>query len=611
MNLIPKDVLFTAEQTAGLNKLFATLTSEQTLWLSGYFAGRASLSGAGGTSLMLGSAPSSPAISATSASSVSAAVTVLYGTESGNSEQLAAKAQKELKKLGFKATIQDMANTSPQEMAKVENLLVIVSTWGAGDPPDRIGDFYKAMMDATAPQFSKTRFSVCGLGDTSYEHFCKMGVDFDQRLEALGGKRLTPRVDCDKDFEAPFAGWLAGVIKALQVSTESAVPAGGSVREVAPGSAVKVWDKTHPFQASLNERVLLNGTGSVKETLHLEFSLAGSGIQYLPGDALGVKPSNCPQVVDDFISSAGFDGDESVVRTDGSGGKLRTVLIEELNSTTLSKRFIESYATLAKSEKLDALLKSSLDVKEYIAGREISDLLADYPSHEMVPQQLVEVMRTLPSRLYSIVSSLRAHPEEVHLTVGVIRYETHGKSRKGVASTYLADRIAIGEKAPVYIHENKNFRLPENPSTPILMVGTGTGIAPFRAFIEERTATNAPGKNWLFFGDQHYTYDFLYQLEWQEFLKDGVLTRLDVAFSRDAPQKCYVQHKIRENAKEFWRWLESGAHLYVCGNASHMAKDVHQTLLDILGTEGKMDEESAKKYVSQMVKDKRYQKDVY
>lgn len=604
MQLIPPHAPFSPEHAAALNAELARLSAEQSFWLSAFLAGRASSAGAGSST-----ASATPPVAAPAAP-----VTVLYGTESGNSETLAAEAQKRLKKEGFKVSLQDMASFTPEEAARVENLLVIVSTWGEGDPPERATDFYEAFMADSAPKFSKTRFAVCGLGDTSYEHFCKMGKDFDTRLEALGATRLTNRMDCDVDFDEPFAQWFDATLAALKQAGNAAQSAATDAPEAAsaPMLATAIeWNKTTPFPAELTERILLNGTGSNKETMHVEFSLAGSGIQYLPGDALGVKPSNCPEVIDDFINILGLKGDENVERRDGGAAKLRALLIEELDSTVLSKKLIDAYAPLAKSGKLDTLLQSSRELKAYIEGREIADMFNDFPAPDLQPQQLVELLRTLPPRLYSIASSLKAHPEEVHLTVGVVRYQAHGKQRKGVASTYLADRLAIGDKAPVYIHHNNNFRLPENADTPIIMVGPGTGIAPFRAFIEERAALNAPGKNWLFFGDQHYTYDFLYQLEWQDYLKDGILTKLDVAFSRDAPEKYYVQDAMRKNARELWQWLEKGAHFYVCGDATRMAKDVHQTLIDIAAEQGKMNESDAKKYITQLGKEKRYQKDVY
>lgn len=596
MELIPSQAPFTPEQSAQLTPLLTQLSPEQNLWLSGFLAGRASLA---------------PAAAQSTAPAKALAVTVLYGTESGNAEALAGDAQKRLKKAGLKATVKDMADITPADLKEVEYLLIIVSTWGEGDPPERAAEFYEALMGEDAPRLEQTRFTVCGLGDSSYEHFCQMGKAFDERLVALGAGRLGERVDCDVDFEEPFEQWMEAAIGAFKEVSDASAPAVSPAIAVAAVSEAHSWSKTHPFPATLQDRIQLNGTGSAKETVHLELSLEGSGLTYLPGDALGVRPMNCPAVIDELIRTVGFSPEEEVNRPDGSAGELRTVLIEELDSTILSKKLIEAYAKVAQNQKLNALLDNSKELREYTNGREIADLFQDYPAKEFTPQQLAELLRVLPPRLYSIASSLRAHPEEVHLTVGTVRYHSHGKQRKGVASTFLAERAAIGDKVPVYVHANNNFRLPQDLSTPIIMVGPGTGVAPFRAFVEERAALNASGKNWLFFGDQHYTYDFLYQLEWQDYLKDEVLSRLDVAFSRDGREKVYVQQRMRENAREIWNWLEAGAHFYVCGDASRMAKDVNQALIDIVAEQGKMKPAEAKKFVNQLTKDKRYQRDVY
>ena len=622
MNMIPETAPFAREDADVLNTTLANLTPEQQIWLSGFLAGRLSTNG----QLPAGSATNGGGNGA-GAAPEPLPVTILYGTESGNSEALAEQAGRTLKKTGCKPKVADMADCAPKDLEKMENVLVIVSTWGEGDPPERATEFYETFMkDEDAPSLNDVSFAVFSLGDTSYEHFCQMGKDFDARLEKLGATRLHERADSDVDYEEPFEKWFSGVQQVLKermsASAVTANAGGGGGNgailttpngaTAAPAPAQKAWSKTNPFQAELSERVNLNGTGSTKETYHLELSLEGSGIQYKPGDSLGVKPRNCPEVIDQLLEALPFKGDEEVNRSDESAGPLREILIEELDSTVLSKNLIQKYAELNnKNEKLQELAKSSKEVKNYCEGREIVDLFTDYPADDLEPQQLVTLLRALPPRLYSIASSLQAHPDEVHLTVGAVRYQTHGRDRKGVASTYLADRVAIGETVPVYIHANNNFRLPDDADTPIIMVGPGTGIAPFRAFIEERYETQAPGKNWLFFGDQHFTYDFLYQLELQQFLKEGMLNRLDVAFSRDGPEKIYVQHRMYENAKEIWQWLESGAYFYVCGDATRMAKDVNQALIDIVAEQGNMEASDAKKYVTQLSKDKRYQRDVY
>lgn len=605
MTPIPDNAPFTPEQTAWLNSFIPTLETAQIQWLSGFLAGW-QFSGANGSVQQPLAAP------ALAPAAAKVPVTVLYGTESGNAEALADQARKELSKRGYKTTLKDMGDIDPEELSKIENLLVIVSTWGEGDPPDRATEFYQKFMNNGSADLKNTKFSVCGLGDSSYSEFCKIGNDFDARLEALGGTRIYSRAECDVDFEPVFQKWFDEVLAELEKSAKPAPSANIQVLSQ-PGLApsASTWSKANPFPSELLERIVLNGTGSEKETLHLEFSLEGSGLQYLPGDSLGIKPVNCPEVVDSLISTTGFAGNEEVKRADGTSGSLRNILIEELDSTVLSRKIVKEYAALTNNEKLEELLADPKALHAYTEGREIVDLFANYPSDKVSPQQLTELLRLLPPRLYSIASSQAEHEEEVHLTVATVRYESNGRQRKGVCSTYLADRISVGDSIPVYIHPNTRFRLPEDSETPIIMVGPGTGIAPFRAFIEERAATGATGKNWLFFGDQRFSYDFLYQLEWLDHLKDGVLTRMDTAFSRDTPEKVYVQQRLRENSREIYAWLEEGAHFYVCGDMHRMAKDVDLALQEIVANEGGLSAEEAKSYVNKLTKDRRYKRDVY
>jgi sulfite reductase (NADPH) flavoprotein alpha-component len=603
MNPIPSNAPFTPEQSAWLNRFLPEMTPDQLQWLSGFLAG---FQCAG----MRAGAMPAPATAA-GAAPAKVPVTVLFGTESGNSEALADEARKELAKRGCQVTLKDMADVEPAFLEQAKNLLVIVSTWGEGDPPERAAAFYEKFMSNGTPRLNDTRFSVCGLGDTSYSEFCKMGKDFDAQLEALGGKRLAARVDCDVDYEPEFRKWLGSVVQELE-KTAAPAAAPESPALYHPGIRPETaWSKANPFPATLLDRVQLNGTGSAKETYHLEFSLEGSGLTYLPGDSLGVKPRNCPDVVDQLIQAAGFKGDEEVNRGDGSAGALRGILIEELDSTVLSRKLVQEYARLTKLKKLETLIADPESLSRFCEGREIVDLFSEHPTADWTPQHLADLLRVLPPRLYSISSSQRAHPDQVHLTVGAVRYQSHGRSRKGVASTFLSDRIAPGETAPVYVHANNHFRLPEDPNRPIIMIGPGTGIAPFRAFMQERAATGAKGKSWLFFGDQHFTYDFLYQLEWQDFLKEGLLTRMDVAFSRDAPEKVYVQHRLQERARDLFEWIQEGAHIYICGDAHRMAKDVNQTLQKILAEQGGMSAEEARDYLARLSREKRYQRDVY
>ncbi|MEO0510478.1 MAG: assimilatory sulfite reductase (NADPH) flavoprotein subunit [Verrucomicrobiota bacterium] len=593
-SIVPSNTPLTPEQVESLNRLLPSLAADQLTWLEGFVSGLRAGQGA--------------PTAASAAPPVAPELTVLYGTESGNSENLADQTAKAAQKSGFKAKVVNMADLKVAKLAEIQNLLVIISTWGEGDPPETAVDFYESLMGEKAPKLEGTRFSVLGLGDTSYEHFCKMGKDFDTRLEALGGQRVFDRKDCDVDYDDDFAAWQVGALKALETLTASATAPEktASTSVVAP---VK-YSRKNPFSSELKERLLLNGAGSAKETIHLEFDLEGSGLNYETGDALAVIPHNAGDVVDGILEMSKLDGTAKVTLKDGEFA-LRDALTSQLDITALSKPVLTRYNEFANNPELDAIINEKERLSDYVGGRDLIDLLHDFPAPELTADGLAGILRKLPPRLYSIASSPKAHPGEVHLTVGVVRYDSHGRERKGVCSTYLSDRIEEGQKADIFVTPNKNFRLPENPETSVIMVGPGTGIAPFRAFIEERKAIDAKGKNWLFFGDQHYLTDFLYQTELQDYLADGILAKLDVAFSRDQKDKVYVQDRMRENAKEIYNWLQEGASFYVCGDASRMAHDVDKALHDIVAQEGGLSEEASVDYIKQLKADKRYLRDVY
>lgn len=607
---LPDNAPFNAEDRLALNVILSRSTPAQRYWLSGFIAGvDAQGAGGGGAAVAVQAAPA--------AAAEPLPLTILFGTESGNCEELADRTKRKAAQMGFAPNVLDMADAKPADIAKLENLLIIVSTWGEGDPPDRVTGFHEQFMGANAPKLEKTRFSVLALGDSSYAKFCQTGKDFDRRFEELGAKRYHPRTDCDVDYEAPYEKWVDGALNtliSLTVPKAAAAPLGGAGITVsapaAPAAPAIEYGKKNPFPSELKERVLLNGRGSSKETIHLEFSLAGSGLSYEPGDALAIVPTNCPEVVADLLKAGKWTNSDTVNSPDGSSGPMGDVLGQFYDITGLSKSIIKKYNEIAPNDKLSALLEDKEALLAYVHGREIADLLTDYPIADLSPADFTAILRKLPPRLYSIASSLKAHPDEVHLTVGAVRYQAHGKTRKGVCSTYLAERAKPGEGVPAYTHHNKNFKLPDN-DTPIIMVGPGTGIAPFRSFIEERAITGAKGKNWLFFGDQHFTTDFLYQLEWQHYLREGVLTRLDTAFSRDQDEKIYVQNRMLEAGKDLYGWLEEGATFYVCGDASRMANDVHQALITIVATHGGKSVEDAEAYIKKLQKDRRYCRDVY
>lgn len=603
---------FNQEQVELLNRLLPTLTESQRTWLSGFIA---ALQGTAAAAAVAAS-PQASAAAAVSAPVVSAPkeVTVLYGSQTGNGHGLSKKLSKKLEEVGLQVTMSSMSDFKPNNLKKLQNLLIIVSTHGEGEPPDNAIPFYEFLHSKRAPQVENLQYSVLALGDTSYEFFCQTGKDFDKRLEELGGKRLAPRVDCDVDFDESAAEWMNQVLLSLNEAG-----AGSSVVEHV--SAVALTDSTeseysrsNPFQAEILENLNLNGRGSDRETRHIEISLEGSNLQYEPGDSLGIYPENHPQLVDDLIAVMGWNADEAViVNKNGEARTLREALLRHYEITVLTKPLIEQAAKLSRSEELQKLLEPGheQELRAYIEERDLLDLVEDYGLQQVAPSDFVSILRKIPARLYSIASSSKAFPDEVHVTVRTVRYEAHGRNRYGVCSVQLAERLEAGDSLPVYIQHNPNFKLPENPDTPIIMIGPGTGVAPFRAFLGEREETGAEGKSWLFYGDQHFTTDFLYQIEWQRWLKDGVLTRMDVAFSRDTDKKVYVQHRMLENSKELYQWLQEGACVYVCGDEKKMAHDVHSALGSILEQEGGMSPEEAAEYLTLMQQQKRYQRDVY
>jgi sulfite reductase (NADPH) flavoprotein alpha-component len=486
----------------------------------------------------------------------------LFGSQTGGSESLAKKFAKDATSRGFEAKALGLDTSSPADLAANTRVCIITSTYGDGDMPDNAQAFWDALIAENAPRLENLSFSVLALGDRNYTQFCRAGVLFDERLAALGAKRVLDRVDCDVDEEAKGHKWFADLMGVL-------APDSAAGTESASDEKPEGYSKTHPFPAKLKTNRLLTGEGSAKETRHFEIVLDGSGLEYEVGDALGVIPTNCPDFVSEILTAAGLEGGETVTLKDGSSLTVREALVSKLD---------------------------------------LSPFITTLPE-TLGAEELVAPLRPLQHRLYSISSSPKAHPGEVHLTVGIVRYELDGKPRKGVCSTFLADR-ADGT-VPVFVHKSPCFRLPADTSKPVIMIGPGTGIAPFRAFLEERRATAPESRNWLFFGDQHAATDFLYQEQLGEMFSEGVLTHLDTAFSRDQDKKIYVQDRMLEKAAQLWAWIEEGAHLYVCGDAKRMAKDVDAALHKIIQDQGGMSEEDAKAFVSRMKTEKRYQRDVY
>ncbi len=559
----------------------APFSPEQRAWLNGFLAGLFSRA---------------PQVAPASAVEPLRPLTILWGSQTGTSEGLAKKAAKLAGRRGFAPAVVDMAQTDPAKLAAERALLVITSTYGDGEPPDNAKALHAALRADGAPSLAGLRFSVCALGDTNYTLFCQCGRDFDTALERLGAERVAPRAECDLDHEKPFEAWLEAALTAL---ADGRAGEGGPPADppaASPGSAgpaAPLHDRKNPFPAPLLGVRRLSGAGSAKEVNHVELSLEGSGLVYEAGDALGVFPQNDPAHVAEVLAALGCDGEEAAPAPDGSETPLRRALTEfyDLGRPT--------------GELLAALGRPGADAHHVI------DALAGAGGVALKPADFVARLKRLQPRLYSISSSPKAHPGEVHLTVGAVRYELHDRARKGVCSTFLPERGPGVGAIGVFVHPNKSFRLPANGDTPVIMIGPGTGIAPFRAFLEERRAVGARGRNWLLFGDQREATDFLYREELLAMRDDGLLTRLDLAWSRDQGAKVYVQHRMLEAASELWSWLEDGAHLYVCGDASRMAKDVDAALHKVIGTAGGRTPEAAAAYVDRLRSDRRYQRDVY
>ncbi|MBT2640011.1 assimilatory sulfite reductase (NADPH) flavoprotein subunit [Bacillus sp. ISL-39] len=594
---------FNQEQTELLNKLLPTLSEAQKLWLSGYFA---AVQFAAADGAMEGQA--NPAAAAPARSRE---VTILYGSQTGNAQSLAKRAGKTLEGNGFKAVVSSMSDFKTNNLKKIENLLILVSTHGEGDPPDNALSFHEFLNGRRAPKLEGVNYSVLSLGDSSYEFFCQTGKEFDIRLEELGATRIYPRVDCDVDFDEPAAEWIEGILNSLnELGGENPRPQAGAAAEAAESA----YSRTNPFKAEVLENINLNGRGSNKETRHIELSLEDSGLTYKPGDSLGIYPENDPALVGEILDTLPWDPEIKVTVNNQRGPlTLKEALTVYFEITVLTKPLLEKAAKLSANQELHDL--AAPDNKEklnsYLYGRDLLNLVSDFGVWGNSAGEFVSVLRKIPPRLYSIASSLAANPDEVHLTIGTVRYEAHERERKGVCSTLCAERINLGDTLSVFIQQNDNFKMPDNPETPIIMVGPGTGVAPFRAFMQEREESGFPGKSWLFFGDQHFVTDFLYQTEWQRWMKEGVLTKMDVAFSRDSAEKVYVQHRMLENSNELFKWLEEGAVVYICGDEKNMAHDVQKALIKIIETEGGMSLEQAEAYLAGMQQQKRYQRDVY
>jgi len=583
---------------AQLNQLARTLTPAQLAWVGGYLTG---LGAQGGLQALPPGAP---------AGSAEAALTILYGSQTGHARSVAEELYEAAREAGLAAELVSMGDFKEKNLKKLQHVLIVISTQGEGDPPDDALNLFEYLHSTKAPKLDALRYAVLALGDSSYEFYCKTGRDFDTRLEELGATRLLDRVDLDVDFDDGAEAWIPRAVEAMQAvlpkGSAPAAPAFGGFGTPAPKAH---YSRKKPLKTRLLTCQKITGRYSDKDIRHIEIDLEGSGLTYQPGDSLGVWFKNDQELVKDLLDLLRIDPAETVHVND----EPRTILdalTETYELTQLHPSFVLEYAELAGSEELRALAAETETLREFIETRQIIDVVRHHPA-AVEAQTFIGLLRKLTPRLYSIASSQLDVEEEVHLTLGVVEYEAHGHYHLGGASGFLAHRLQEGEEVLIYVEANDNFRLPADGDTPVIMIGPGTGIAPFRAFVQERAAQACTGDNWLFFGNPHFTEDFLYQTEWQEYLKDGVLSRMDLAFSRDQEHKIYVQHRIAEQAQEVWNWIQRGAHLYVCGDESRMAHDVHRALLDVVMNKGGLTEEEAENYLVQLRKDGRYQKDVY
>lgn len=591
-NLLPLN----PEQLARLQAATTDFTPTQLAWVSGYFWGVLNHHS--------GAATAVPAQAAEMPG-----ITLISASQTGNARRVAEALRDDLIAAQLNVKLVNAGDYKFKQIASEKLLVIVTSTQGEGESPEEAVALHKFLFSKKAPKLEGTAFAVFGLGDTSYEFFCQSGKDFDSRLAELGAERLLDRVDADVEYQPAAAEWRARVVEVLKSRAPVAAPAQG-----APSGAVNdihssPYTKEAPLTATLAVNQKITGRDSEKDVRHIEIDLADSGLRYQPGDALGVWYQNDPALVKELVELLWLKGDEPVT-VDGKTLPLAEALEWHFELTVNTANIVENYATLTRSETLLPLVGDKAQLQHYAATTPIVDMVRFSPA-QLDADALIGLLRPLTPRLYSIASSQAEVESEVHITVGAVRYDIEGRARAGGASSFLADRVEEDGEVRVFIEHNDNFRLPANPQTPVIMIGPGTGIAPFRAFMQQRAADGAEGKNWLFFGNPHFTEDFLYQVEWQRYVKEGVLSRIDLAWSRDQQQKVYVQDKLREQGAELWRWINDGAHIYVCGDANRMAKDVEQTLLEVIAEFGAMDAEAADEFLSELRVERRYQRDVY
>jgi sulfite reductase (NADPH) flavoprotein alpha-component len=602
-----QNVLLDASQLSSITQLVQTCSPLQLAWASGFLAAKSSMEPLA-ANMLSGTA---------SESTKAKTLTILFASQTGNAKGVAKKLSEQASAAGISVNLKNIADYKAKALKSESHVLIVASTNGEGEPPDDALAFHELLHSKKAPKLDHLSYSVLSLGDSSYEFFCQTGKDFDQRFQALGGKQILERVDCDLDYDDEVSTWSSSIIDALKIeltqSENSTASTAASTQANTGESAQSQYDKQNPFSAELLVSQKITGRDSAKNVSHVEIDLADSGLTYQPGDALGVWFDNSETLVDELLTALSLSATEEVslkIAGNITSISLKKALIEQLEITQTAPAFISFWAGISNNDALKTIADDKTSARDFAANHQIIDVVKLYPG-TVEAQAFVDALRKITPRLYSIASSQLEVEEEVHLTVGLVNYNIDEHERFGGASSYLTQRLEEGGNVKVFVEHNDNFRLPQNSETPIIMIGPGTGVAPFRAFMQEREANEATGDNWMFFGDQTFTQDFLYQVEWQNYLKSGLVTKLDVAFSRDQKQKIYVQDRIKENSADVYEWLQRGAHLYICGDANRMAKDVHETLVEVVATQGNKTIEQAEEYLKELRINKRYQKDVY